>query len=203
MEEVFLLQDYAEFFLRGHRRVALDIGANKGEWTHWLSQHFDSVVAVEPDRRAAERIRRHIPRNATLHEFACADAFGQRDFYLRDKPDQSSILPTHPIGGGGQEKVSVIDVESVLAVTLDYVLDACAGGVVDFVKIDVEGAEHLVLNGATPEKFRGTRWLIEVHDNRRDVSHAGQRLGHETFMAIPHPYPGAHPNHFWIFLNEA
>lgn len=207
MEECFLLQAHAEHFMRGPRRVAFDIGANKGEWTHWLSQHFDHVLAAEPDRRAAAGIRRHIPKNATLCEYAVADSAGPRDFYLRDKADQSSVLPEHPIGGGNQAETSVVAVERVHSVTLDGLLEISRHSFfvdeVDFIKIDVEGAEHLVMNGATPGRFRNTRWLIEVHDNQRDVGYAVRRLGHENFRIMPHPYASAHPNHFWILVNEA
>ena len=70
---------------------------------------------------------------------------------------------------------------------------------IDFVKIDVEGSEGDVLAGATPELFRDTRWLIEVHDRAEDVGHELARLGHDGIRVTKHPLEGAHPNHFWVF----
>jgi FkbM family methyltransferase len=187
--------------------VAVDIGANKGEWTRWLAERFDHVLALEPDPRAAQDLRGQLPPNVTLIEAACAMQDGTVEFFLRDTPDQSSILPEHPIGGADQRAVGVCGRIAANAMTMDGVLDTARSlfghDEIDFVKLDIEGAEHLALNSATPSLFANTRWLIEVHDNRQAVGAAVRRLGHEELQIVNHPHQGAHPNHLWILVNEA
>jgi FkbM family methyltransferase len=205
MEESFL-EPLQKSLVRGPCRVAVDIGANDGEWTLWLAERFDHVLALEPDPRVAKKLRGILPANATLIEAACSLEAGTVDFYQRENPDQSSILPEHPIGGGDQCDAPVQAKSTVNAMTMDGILDTARSlfgcDEIDFVKLDIEGAEHLALNSATPSLFRHTRWLVEIHDNRAEVGEAVRRLGHEDLQIFNHPYQNAHPNHLWILVNE-
>lgn len=45
-----------------HRHLAMDLGAGTGRATRNLADHFDKVIAVEPDPRMAEKIRGFGPR---------------------------------------------------------------------------------------------------------------------------------------------
>jgi FkbM family methyltransferase len=206
MEEWFL-EPLHDGILRGPRRVAVDVGANCGEWTAWLAERFDHVLALEPDPRAAADLRGKLPKNVALIEAACCESPGIVDFYLRRVPDQSSLLATHPIGGAGQCEAPAIGRIQVNALTMDGILDSSRNlfgcDEIDFVKLDIEGAEHLALAGATPALFTNTRWLIEIHDNRAAVGAAVRRLGHEDLQIVRHPYPTAHKNHLWILVNES
>lgn len=204
MEESFLSPMMTNA-LRGPRRVAIDVGANKGEWTLWMAGHFDHVLAVDADPRAYHRLLEIKPSNVHVMWAAVTDRFGAADFFLRPCPDQSSLLERHPIGAGDQADAPVHDVIGVNAVTLDFLRGVClerfGTDQIDFVKVDVEGAEASVLNGATPDLWRDTRWLIEIHDTKVAVGHAVDRLGHEEFQVIEHPSPNAHPNHLWVLVN--
>lgn len=204
MEESFLAP-MMQNALRGPRRVAIDVGANKGEWTRWMAEHFDHVLAVDADPRAIERLREIKPPNVHILAAAATDKCGAADFFLRPCPDQSSLLETHPIGAGDQAEAPVHGVIQVAAVTMDYLRGVClelfGTEEIDFVKVDVEGAEAAVLNGATPDLWRDTRWLVEIHDTREAVGLAVRRLGHEDIQIAEHPLEGAHPNHLWILVN--
>lgn len=204
LEEYFLSPLEADI-LRGQCRVAVDIGANKGQWSHWLSRHFDHVVAVEPDIRIIDQLRVTLPENVHLLHAACSDTDGVVDLYMRELPDQTSTLPFHPIGAGNQADAPVIDKIAVNAVTMDGILSTVRRRFgceqIDFVKLDIEGAEHIAMAGATPDLFRATRWLVEIHDNRAAVGEAIRRLGHEDIRLIRHPFPKAHPEHMWVLFN--
>jgi len=202
MEEDFLV-DLKKLATEGPCRVAIDVGANRGEWTQWLAEHFDHVLAVEPAPPAIERLRQIPHKNVHIVEAACASKHGVADFHVRSCVDQSSLLDAHPIGGVGQVEVPIAQTISVTTLPLDFLRfiasDKFGCADIDFVKIDVEGSEGDVLAGATPELFRGTRWLIEVHDRAEDVGHELARLGHDGIRVTKHPLEGAHPNHFWVF----
>jgi FkbM family methyltransferase len=183
--------------------LAFDIGANDGEWTRLLSGRHSHVVAVEPDERAFHHLRGCVRDCDLAINAAAFSSDGNVELFVRPNSVQSSLLEVHPIGAGGQADAPVVSVRSVSAVTLDSLaklaFERWGGSRVDFVKIDVEGAEAEVLAGATSQAFRGTRWLIEVHDRLDQVAAQLHRLGFETVQAVAHPSPSAHPRHFWIY----
>ncbi|HUP70149.1 MAG TPA: FkbM family methyltransferase [Acidimicrobiales bacterium] len=110
----------------------VDVGANAGVYALWTADLGADVIAVEPSRRACQWLRRNIELNGlpiTVIEAALTDFEGTVGF------DSSGDAVGH-IGGP----------EVVAATTLDAVLgQRRAAGV----KIDVEGFERLVLQGAT------------------------------------------------------
>ena len=109
----------------------IDVGSNAGVYALWAADLGADVVAVEPSPQASQWLRRNIELNGlpiTVVEAALTDFEGTVGF------DSSGDSVGH-IGGP----------ESVVATTLDAVLGprGAAG-----VKIDVEGYERLVLQGA-------------------------------------------------------
>jgi FkbM family methyltransferase len=197
------LDEFKDRALEGDRRVAIDIGANTGEWTRWLAQHFDYVIAVEADPRAYAQLLDDLPENVHPMNVAASDRHGVADFYLRPEALQSSLLKEHPIGAGDQSDAPVQRTIGITTLPLDFIRfvagDRFGTTAVDFVKIDVEGAEALVLAGATPEWFRSTKFLIEVHDTEQAVGEQLRRLCRDDIRTMKHPSPGAHKKHFWVF----
>ena len=112
----------------------LDVGANIGIYTIMACELGAHVIAFEPDAYNAGRIREHLSLNgytADVLQQAVADRAGPVQF--TEGLDSFNHLAT---AGGGVE---------VQAVALDDVIgDRRVAGI----KIDVEGAEHLVLKGA-------------------------------------------------------
>lgn len=186
------------------RGIAIDVGANVGLMSSLMSELFDGVVAVEPDPRAFASLLADSPANVFCQHAAAASRNGTAELLMRPESVQSSLLEVHPIGAGGQAWAPVVDRVSVNAVTLDSLLFAAQHRFgekpVTFIKIDVEGAEGDVLAGATDPLFRKVRWLVEVHDRRAEVGEQFKRLGYSRIEVIKHPYPDAHIEHFWVYL---
>ena len=112
----------------------VDIGANIGIYTIFAKDLGADVIAVEPTRHA-DRVRENLALNgyeATVLQNAVADR--PRFLRMTDDLDSHNHLIDDPDRG--------IIVE---AITLDDIL----GDRTASVKIDVEGAERLVLEGAT------------------------------------------------------
>ena len=195
MNEHFL-REFADACIEGQCGLAFDIGANVGEWTVYLSQHFDVVVAVEPDARAFAELNMAAAENCVLFQAAASHSIGEVPLYRRPSALQSSLLPVHPIGGSDQSAAPVIEVQPVKTITIDML--AARYGVPDFIKIDVEGAEVDVLQGMAGLK---PRMLIEVHDTAAAVGRQLERLGYEDIRIMRHPHPAAHPRHFWIYAD--
>ncbi len=110
----------------------IDVGANAGVYSLWAADLGADVVAVEPSPQAARWLQRNIELNRfpiTVIEAALTDFEGTTGF------DSSGDAVGH-IGGP----------ETVAATTLDAVMgQRRAAGV----KIDVEGFERFVLQGAS------------------------------------------------------
>lgn len=125
----------------------VDVGAHIGEYT-LLAAHrvgeSGEVHAFEPDARVHEVLRENVRLNGLerivrSHPWAVSDADGETDLCLGAEPALSSLAAAAPTAAAGPER------PRVRTVTLDGYI---AGGRVDLVKIDVEGAEMLVLRGA-------------------------------------------------------
>ncbi len=147
--------------------VALDVGANYGQYTRVLAACVgrEGVVhAFEPARTTFRCLRRNVRvlrlRNVRLWNAALAEKPGEAAFHVPVKgpgrygPALASLVP--PQGAALVERVEVRSIDALTA--------AGAWPRVDFVRCDVEGAEGALLRGA---RATLARWrppmLIEFH----------------------------------------
>jgi FkbM family methyltransferase len=123
------------------RRVALDIGAHVGFWTMSLRRNFEQVIAFEPHALHAELFRRNIAgaKNVVLHEVALGAGSGMVDLI-------------YTAGNTGNTHIKMGPGSQVPMTTLESYTSQLAE--VDFIKVDVEGFELNVLEGATPTILR-------------------------------------------------
>jgi FkbM family methyltransferase len=137
----------------------VDIGANIGIYTIFALDLGAEVIAVEPTKNA-DRVREHLALNgytAEVVQKAVTDHPGK----VRITDDLDSL--NHLVSDGGG-----IEVE---ATTLDDLLgDRTAAGV----KIDVEGAERLVLAGASRALSEQRIRLLQIE---WDPSVSNEHLG--------------------------
>lgn len=185
--------------LAKNKKLAVDVGANRGDWTRLLVESgFERVIAVEPDVRASKSINQS-GGVELIDAVASSDAderMGSIMLYLRASPDQNSILEKHPIGAGGCEAAPSVYSTRVKCVTLSTL---CPSGA-DYVKIDVEGAEQSVLSSCQHDgTWDRCVFLVECHDTFDAVESELKRLG-KSVTRIPHPFAGpggAHHGHCW------
>jgi FkbM family methyltransferase len=123
-------------------RQSVDVGANLGVYSRALSKLTPTVHAFEPNKELAQLLRRTLPRNVIVHEQALSSRTGcgtLRTPVVNGRPVFGlASLEEHAAYPGS-------DQEAVRVAKLDDVLD----GDVGFVKIDVEGHELRVLEGAS------------------------------------------------------
>ena len=118
----------------------VDVGSNVGLYAVWAADCGATPVAVEPDPVNAERTRRNLALNGVtveLHRCALAGRTGVMQF-SRDFDTVNHLVVE---GQGFPDRSREVEVR-----TLDEIV---SGRRVRGVKIDVEGAERLVLEGAT------------------------------------------------------
>lgn len=130
-------------------RHALDIGGNIGTWSRELIHQFDRVTAWEPQPDAHECFRLNVSAgNWTLHPQALGETAGKFTLYQHDVScGNASLRREGVMQGPSRDKPLASNIREieVEVVTLDSYLFTD----VDFVKIDVQGAEWDVLKGAT------------------------------------------------------
>lgn len=184
------LSETVTLILPQSRKLAVDVGANRGEWSQALAAEFDEVAAVEPDGRARVAIADN-PKVNVLPA-AIGETTGDGVLYLRPSPDQNSLLETHPIGGSGGAPAPAVDELEVEVFSMDDLFPEGA----DFVKMDIEGGEVAALRGCKDKTiWARTSFIVECHDTFSEVATELQRLG-KLVVRIPHPFPG-HPGHCW------
>lgn len=113
------------------RRLAVDVGAHVGFWSYYLALSFASVHAFEPNELFAHCFERNVrAKHVVLHRVA----LGEAEKKVELEVDAQNTGATHVRAGKpGSIPMRRLD---------DYRL---AG--IDFLKVDVEGYERLVLDG--------------------------------------------------------
>ena len=153
----------------GPRFVFLDIGANVGAYSLFVAMQGHpgtTVIAVEPQPVVFERLCENIRQNpgSRVKAIACAvaDRDGEVTLFL-DRVNRGETGLRHvPLGQRGEGAVTV-PARTLLTLVRDEGLER-----VDAIKIDVEGAEDLVLDPylrTAPEAL----WprLVIVEDARK------------------------------------
>ena len=128
--------------------VVMDLGANIGIHSllsaKYVGEH-GAVHAFEPTPRTFEQLRANVELNGftcvQLNQLAVADKSGTSTFYLYSQCGMNSMRRQDWVG----KPLEQIVVETV---SLDEYVQAKNLQRVDLLKIDVEGAELLVLKGA-------------------------------------------------------
>lgn len=185
-------QELRRLFRAGEELVILDIGACEGEDSVRYARHFphSRVFAFEPLPANQELVRANFAtygvRNAELVPLALSDRAGTAAFHVssgRPKEEfsgqdwnygnkSSSLLAPaqqDPMYGWVEFKESI----TVRTATLDQFCRDRGLHRIDFIHMDVQGAEHLVLQGARGILPQVAAIWLEVSDQEL---YSGQKL---------------------------
>ncbi len=134
------------------KRIALDIGAHYGSWSRYMSKEFKKVFSFEPVAATYECCKLNTENFDNIHLYQKAVGAHMGTVSV----DQGKFY-THP----GMETIIDFDGKTPL-ITIDSLdLDD-----VDFIKIDVEGFELAVLQGAE-ETIKKSKPIIIFEENMR------------------------------------
>ncbi|MBF2025547.1 MAG: FkbM family methyltransferase [Oscillatoriales cyanobacterium C42_A2020_001] len=146
--------------------IVVDVGAHDGRlFAVPQAQDINNAVyAIEPIPELAEQLRAH--RLSNLHVFCCAmgDEEGNRTFHVNQNDATSSLLIAHCNESWQAYADRLQEVRSlqVPVVRLDSFLDQQSLAEVDLLKIDAQGYDLQVLQGAGDAIHRIKRIIVEV-----------------------------------------
>jgi FkbM family methyltransferase len=151
------------------KKTFVDVGTNVGIWSLPMMHQFKTVVSYEPSKQNIECLKANIPTGIDLREKAIANFTGFADFHQAGKN----------CGDGKLCREGVKSTYTVPVVKLD---DEGLSNV-DLIKIDVQGWEYEVLDGAIELISRDRPWVIfEVNEDIDKCCSLMESLGYETLM---------------------
>lgn len=174
--------------------IVFDVGANWGLHTLYLSKLVGErgrVVALEPLPSAYQELCWHIDANrvgnAVPLGVAASAQSGEGLFLPGENPTTGQLVTEVPA-------LSRTETLRVASRTIDSLVEELGLARVDLLKIDVEGAESAVLQGATETTRRhGPSFVIELHTPEQDrlvadwLLERGYTLHRLTGAPIPQP----------------
>lgn len=140
--------------------TTLDIGANKGAFTYWLSEAVGDkgiVHSFEPQPTMVNELNRMAAavrfQNVKVHSVALSDSSGRATLHVPFNHTCASLESETDIAEDGESY------EVGLATLDDYLNQIEVNGPIDFIKCDVEGHELSVFKGAT-QTLKSNRPLL-------------------------------------------
>jgi FkbM family methyltransferase len=135
----------------GEPSVILDVGANVGRTVRRFRKEFPraAIHAFEPHPELAGRLRALAATmdGVSVHECAVGDRVGRASFHLNRFDANHSLLPQGPEAARWAriDHVREVDVETT---TVDAFRDRAGLPAIGLVKIDADGGDLMVLEGA-------------------------------------------------------
>jgi FkbM family methyltransferase len=148
-------------FIVDPKRICLDVGANLGLFTYFLSRYSPHVYAFEPNPIPLRVLRYVADKNVTVLQMALSDKTGEAELVVpkgRKGWSSNGASIEYDEGEGRVVKVPGSRIDD-----LDY-------KDIGFIKIDVEGHEKSVLEGAQETLARDRPNLFVENE----FTHAGE-----------------------------
>lgn len=124
--------------------IVFDVGFNKGDWTKAVLKHCPdaNLFGFEPQAELLNEARKEFEmyKDVRLFNFGLSDKSFNGEIYIYENHDFLSGIYNHPHNIPNYKK------EVSFKKSSDFFIELGLQKI-DFLKIDVEGAEHLVLKG--------------------------------------------------------
>lgn len=162
LKELYQDRVYAPFFEGKKDMMVVDVGANIGLFTYYAYPYAKKIVSLEPSERHFEALTAMLAQNKMERvmplKLALSKENGEADFYHHPNVTMYSLRPE--VNAIPKDKERVITMEFATLCTT-YDLDS-----IDFMKLDVEGAEYDIISSEAFEKMapRIKAMVLELHE---------------------------------------
>lgn len=169
----------------------LDIGANIGLYTRFLSPNVSKVISFEPVPFTFTMLSKNVKRfkldNVEIHQIAISDSNGEAIIEVPIQGDARNYFRASLLNDGSQPSSDMKF--TVQTKTIDSLFPNYSGDI-SLVKCDVEGHELNCIQGAREFlKKSEAAWLIEISESPDDKESSGyevveimQRYGFRTYL---------------------
>jgi len=162
LAEVFHSEIYGQAFQPQEDDIVLDVGAHAGFFALWSRRKIGPrglIVSIEPDPANFQLLQRNVSINGFANIIPINEAAADFDGFSR-----LSLCPTDTSGHSLVYNYGRREITTRVS-TLDSIAKRLQISHADFVKIDAEGSELMVLRGAERLMEKGPRIAIETHDH--------------------------------------
>src|SRR5271168_2475235 len=170
--------------------ILFDIGAHIGWYTIKAARavgRTGRVIALEPDQSNRRQLERNLSLNQITNCTIVPSAAWSKTESIRWSPSEVSVWNKIDELQGSQK---------IEAVALDDLISSLSVPRVDWIKMDIEGAEVAALKGAqeTLQRFHPSLF-IEVHETLQELTHLLSSIGYSIQRAAFDHLPD---HHGWI-----
>jgi FkbM family methyltransferase len=184
--------------------LAFDVGANIGRTVDVLAKQFSRVIALEPSEESFDVLSSRCAHleNVLCLPHAVSDRCDDIELVVCTDKITTGQLVTESWPEWGRQ----IELRRVPAVTIDAMSDTFDDP--DFIKVDVEGHEVLVIQGGMRAIPRSRPALyIEVHrESLGKTLYDMLSPLYPDLHAVRHPHYGVndwgHANHYWLVASH-
>lgn len=191
--------------------VLWDVGTNIGLYTIYAAKARNcQVYAFEPSVFNLEVLARNIHLNnlsslVTIVPMALNDKTGVGELNMTSEDWGGALSSFDKSYGFDGQELDVIFKYSLFSITMDEVLSKLNMKAPDYVKIDVDGIEHLILQGGTKvlSSVKGVLielpgvWAYQTDECEKFLSAAGlTKIVNNEWHSITNPTGS--PNQIWI-----
>lgn len=182
MDETFILKRYTPEFLKISKNdIVVDIGAHIGDFSIFSCINGASkVIAIEPDLTSYEDLCKNISNNKIKCilpvNIAVSDAKGNASFYINENN-----------GGNSFYKIKKDSLKiTVKTISLDDIFIKFKIKNIDFLKIDCEGAEGLIIKNTKLITWKNiSKIALEYHNNvsiidNHKIENKLKKIGYNT-----------------------
>lgn len=164
-------------FISTEDKSILDLGANIGLFSLYVSPNAQRILSLEPAPKAIKIFRKLCKnyKNIELVPMAIADYSGKAKLFLKKKNStQNKILPAKNL----IKKIFLNFISSAEIETISFqdFFSRFKINIIDFCKIDIEGSEFQILNNKNIKYFRPyiKKIYLELHrnENRKDLEYS-------------------------------
>jgi len=156
LDEIILFSFY--FLNRGRYKKTLDLGANIGLHTLVMKKLGFDVISYEPDEVHLKQLQEVMHLNGFDYSGIKPKAISDKTGLMEYIRILGNTTGSHLLGS----KDEIYGPTETITVEVDDILEVLDKGKFDFVKMDVEGHEAVLLNRVTAESIAATDIMLEI-----------------------------------------